>query len=103
MNSIDIHSYTKDRGGKHVMKHKQLTHRSFLKGFILLACVVVLTVHTPLVTATPASAPAAVQLTTQDVGMTSAPGITALPRDETLYFNGQQWDSVICWNPYSSN
>lgn len=27
----------------------------------------------------------------------------ALPRTETLYFNGQQWDSVACWNPYSSN
>jgi len=27
----------------------------------------------------------------------------ALPRNETLYFNGQQWGSVVCWNPYSSN
>lgn len=27
----------------------------------------------------------------------------ALPREETLYFNGQQWGSVVCWNPYSSN
>jgi peptide/nickel transport system substrate-binding protein len=27
----------------------------------------------------------------------------SLPRDETLYFNGQQWGSVVCWNPYSSN
>jgi peptide/nickel transport system substrate-binding protein len=26
-----------------------------------------------------------------------------LPRDETLYFNGQQWGSVVCWNPYSSS
>jgi peptide/nickel transport system substrate-binding protein len=26
-----------------------------------------------------------------------------LPRDQTLYFNGQQWGSVVCWNPYSSN
>jgi len=26
-----------------------------------------------------------------------------LPRDETLYFNGQQWGTVVCWNPYSSN
>ena len=26
-----------------------------------------------------------------------------MPRDETLYFNGQQWDAVVCWNPYSSN
>jgi peptide/nickel transport system substrate-binding protein len=27
----------------------------------------------------------------------------ALPRKETLYFNGQQWGPVVCWNPYSSN
>ncbi len=26
-----------------------------------------------------------------------------LPRTETLYFNGQQWGSVVGWNPYSSN
>ena len=31
-----------------------------------------------------------------------APGDT-LPRNETLYFNGQQWGSVNGWNPYSSN
>jgi len=30
------------------------------------------------------------------------PGST-LPRNETLYFNGQQWGSVACWNPYSSS
>jgi len=28
---------------------------------------------------------------------------TALPRHETLYHNGQQWGSVVCWNPYSSS
>jgi len=26
-----------------------------------------------------------------------------LPRNETLYFNGQQWGAVVAWNPYSSN
>ncbi len=26
-----------------------------------------------------------------------------LPRTETLYFNGLQWGSVVCWNPYSSS
>ncbi len=31
-----------------------------------------------------------------------APG-AALPRNETLYFNGQQWGAVVCWNPYSSS
>jgi peptide/nickel transport system substrate-binding protein len=28
---------------------------------------------------------------------------TALPREETLYFNGQQWSAVVGWNPYSSS
>ncbi|MBN1262461.1 MAG: ABC transporter substrate-binding protein [Anaerolineae bacterium] len=27
----------------------------------------------------------------------------SLPREETLYFNGQQWGPVVGWNPYSSN
>jgi peptide/nickel transport system substrate-binding protein len=26
-----------------------------------------------------------------------------LPRNETLYSNGQQWGSIVCWNPYSVN
>ncbi len=28
---------------------------------------------------------------------------SALPRNETLYFNGQQWGSVVGWNPYSNS
>ncbi|MFP4343657.1 MAG: ABC transporter substrate-binding protein [Anaerolineales bacterium] len=27
----------------------------------------------------------------------------SLPRAESLYFNGQQWGPVVCWNPYSSS
>jgi len=27
----------------------------------------------------------------------------ALPRDETLYFNGQQWGAVVGWNPFSNS
>ncbi len=27
----------------------------------------------------------------------------ALPRTETLYFNGQQWGPVVGWNPYSNS
>jgi peptide/nickel transport system substrate-binding protein len=29
--------------------------------------------------------------------------ISELPRNETLYFNGQQWNAVVGWNPYSSS
>ncbi len=38
--------------------------------------------------------------------VSTAPSIaqdTTLPRNETLYFNGQQWGAVVGWNPYSSN
>jgi len=27
----------------------------------------------------------------------------SLPRNETMYFNGQQWGPIVGWNPYSSN
>ncbi|MBK8986668.1 MAG: ABC transporter substrate-binding protein [Chloroflexi bacterium] len=27
----------------------------------------------------------------------------SLPRNETLYFNGQQWGSVVGWNPFSNS
>lgn len=40
------------------------------------------------------------------VAVIVAPSIAqddTLPREETLYFNGQQWGSVVGWNPYSSN
>ncbi len=39
------------------------------------------------------------ELTAEEVSELAA----NLPRDETMYFNGQQWGSVVCWNPYSSN
>jgi peptide/nickel transport system substrate-binding protein len=35
-------------------------------------------------------------------GMTAAEVVATLPRNETLYFNGLQWDLVACWNPYST-
>ncbi len=34
---------------------------------------------------------------------TKAPSASTLPRNETLYFNGQQWGPVVGWNPYSSS
>jgi peptide/nickel transport system substrate-binding protein len=56
----------------------------------------------PAATAAPAMTEAPVA--TEAPAMTEAPAdANALPRNETLYFNGQQWGSVVCWNPYSSN
>jgi len=37
------------------------------------------------------------------VEVTPEPVAEALPRNETLYFNGQQWGPVVGWNPYSSS
>ena len=37
------------------------------------------------------------------VEVTPEPEEGSLPREETLYFNGQQWGPVVCWNPYSSS
>jgi peptide/nickel transport system substrate-binding protein len=64
-------------------------------------------------------APATAVPATQAPAATEAPAATAvpptevptaaplkpgdpLPRNETMYFNGQQWGSVVCWNPYVS-
>ncbi len=38
---------------------------------------------------------------TLKAGMTGAEVVAELPREETLYFNGQQWGAVAGWNPYS--
>jgi peptide/nickel transport system substrate-binding protein len=39
---------------------------------------------------------------TEEEPMDPADVAAELPRDETLYFNGQQWGAVVCWNPYVS-
>ncbi|HUH96591.1 MAG TPA: ABC transporter substrate-binding protein [Anaerolineales bacterium] len=60
----------------------------------------------------PAAAPAtAMPAPTTAPAAPAAPAATqspadiaaSLPRNQTLYFNGQQWGSVVGWNPYSSN
>jgi len=58
--------------------------------------------------ATATQAPAAA--TEPPAAATAAPAMTeapvdanALPRNETLYFNGQQWSPVVGWNPYSNS
>jgi peptide/nickel transport system substrate-binding protein len=40
---------------------------------------------------------------TVEVEVPSQASGVVLPRNETLYFNGLQWGSIIGWNPYSSN
>jgi peptide/nickel transport system substrate-binding protein len=50
----------------------------------------------------PTSAP--VQAPPTAVPTQSAADIAgSLPRNETMYFNGQQWGAVVGWNPYSNS
>ena len=78
---------------------------------ILLSATMILSSCGPAATVAPATAvpvqPTAVvaqptAVVPPTVEPTLAPG-APLPRSETLYFNGQQWGSVVCWNPYSSS
>ena len=65
----------------------------------------------PAATAIPATAAPTKVLATATIAPTAGPTVDpaiaavvkALPRKETLYFNGQQWGPVTGWNPYSSN
>ena len=58
-----------------------------------------------------AAAPAAAEATEAPAEEAAAPAeeaaapadANALPRNETLYFNGQQWGPVVGWNPYASS
>jgi peptide/nickel transport system substrate-binding protein len=52
---------------------------------------------------TASSEPAATSEAAESAAPEPTGVIAELPRNETLYFGGQQWDSVKGWNPYSSN
>ena len=58
--------------------------------------------------AAPTEQPAEEVAPTEEVAATEEPApaeedTLALPREETLYFNGQQWNAVVGWNPYSNS
>jgi peptide/nickel transport system substrate-binding protein len=100
------------------MEQKRLNRRNFLKGAMYTIGATALVACAPAV-ATPTDAPVeptdapVVEPTAETVvEPTTAPeptaetvveDPTALPRNETLYFNGQQWGAVVGWNPYSSS
>jgi peptide/nickel transport system substrate-binding protein len=83
-----------------------------IASFVLTACVpaaaptpvVQIVKETVVVAGTPV-----VKETTKEVVITATPAPAAkpaagtLPRNETLYFNGQQWGAVVGWNPFSNN
>ncbi len=74
---------------------------------LLAACASTATTEAPMAEAPTAEAPAAEVVPTEapkaEEPVDAAAVAAALPRNETMYFNGQQWGSVVCWNPYSSN
>ena len=100
------------------MEQKRLNRRTFLKGAMYTIGATALVACAPAV-ATPTDAPVeptketVVEPTKETVvEPTKAPEPTAepvvedpttLPREETLYFNGQQWGAVVGWNPYSTS
>jgi peptide/nickel transport system substrate-binding protein len=68
---------------------------------ILMVATMVLSSCAPAPTPAPAAQATAAPATAAPA--TAAPAAGApLPRNETMYFNGQQWGSVVCWNPYVS-
>ncbi len=52
----------------------------------------------------PTTAPTTAPVVEPTAAPTKAPSTgPTLPRNETLYFNGFQWNAIVSWNPYSSD
>ena len=69
--------------------------------FFAISLIVILSMLVGLTASMAQSPQLASQPVTLKAGMTGAEVAAALPREETLYFNGQQWGPVAGWNPYS--
>lgn len=75
---------------------KPMNRRLFLKGMALTFGA------TALAACAPAKTEPAAPVATE-VPVDAATVAKALPRKETLYYNGYQWGALVGWNPYSSN
>ena len=71
--------------------------------FFSISLIIIFTMLAGLTASTAQTPPPSTQPPKLDADMTSAEVVAALPRTETLYFNGQQWGSVAGWNPYSDS
>jgi peptide/nickel transport system substrate-binding protein len=71
-----------------------------IASMVLAACG---TQATPTAAPVEPAAPAATEAPAAPAATEAPTDANALPRNETLYFNGQQWGPVVCWNPYSQN
>lgn len=74
-----------------------------IASMILTACGSAAPTEAPAATEAPTEAPAATEAPTEAPTEEVASDPNALPRNETLYFNGQQWGPVVGWNPYSNS
>lgn len=76
-----------------------------IASMILTACGGTAPTEGPAATQAPVEEPVATEAPAEEPVATEAPAEdpNALPRDETLYFNGQQWGPVVGWNPYSNS
>jgi peptide/nickel transport system substrate-binding protein len=97
---------TQSLEGEIKMKQK-INRRQFLEAAAFAAAGTVLAACAPVATSAPAapatSAPAAPAATAVPAATTAPAAASSTPRNETMYFNGQQWGSLVGWNPYSSS
>ncbi len=93
------------------MTQKAISRRQFLIGSAMTAAAAALAACAPAATTAPTTAPAGPTATTAQgateptatVEATFEPVLTSIPRNQTLYINGQQWNPINGWNPYSSS
>ena len=80
----------------------------YVLSLLIIASMVLTACGTPATEApaAPAATEAPAAVATEAPAATEAPVASdpnALPRNETLYFNGQQWGPLVGWNPYSNS
>jgi peptide/nickel transport system substrate-binding protein len=79
-----------------------------IASMILTACGTPAATEAPVATQAPAEEPMATEAPAEEpvateVAAEEPADPNALPREQTLYFNGQQWGPVVGWNPYSNS
>ena len=76
----------------------------YVMSLLIIASMVLTACGGAAATEAPAAATEAPAVATEAPMATEAPvDANTLPRNETLYFNGQQWGPVVGWNPYSNS
>ena len=74
-----------------------------IASMVLAACGTPAATEAPVATEVAAEEPAATEAPAEEPAAEEPSDPNALPREETLYFNGQQWGPVVGWNPYSNS